>query len=195
MAPIAAIIMIGMILAMAANVLTPVIAVLTAAALMVVSGCLRSIEDAYKSINWQSVVLIAAMMPMSTALQKTGITTHFSIFLNEYLGSFGPLALLAGIYFATSTITLFISNTATAVLFAPIALNVALQAGVSPYPFCMAVTVAASMCFMSPFSTPPNVMVMAPGRYAFIDYIKVGGPMQLIMGIIMVFALPLIFPF
>jgi di/tricarboxylate transporter len=195
MAPVAAIIMIGMIVAMATNLVTPVIAVLTAAILMIVSGCLRDIEEAYKSVSWQSVVLIAAMMPISTALQKTGATTYFSTFLNEYLGSFGPFVLLTGVYFTTSILTLFISNTATAVLFAPIAFNAALQAGISPYPFCMAVTVAASMCFMSPFSTPPNVMVMAPGRYTFIDYIKVGGPMQLIVGIVIVFVLPLIFPF
>ncbi|MFV0364529.1 MAG: SLC13 family permease, partial [Suipraeoptans sp.] len=106
-----------------------------------------------------------------------------------------PYALLAGIYFCTSLLTMFISNTATAVLFTPIALKAALGMGVSPYPFLFAVAVAASMCFASPFSTPPNALVMTAGRYTFMDYIKVGLPLQLIMGIVMILALPLLFPF
>lgn len=102
---------------------------------------------------------------------------------------------MAGIYFTTSLMTMFISNTVTAVLMAPIALQSALQVGVSPVPFLFAVTVAASMCFASPFSTPPNALVMPAGQYTFMDYIKVGLPLQIIMGVVMVFALPLLFPF
>lgn len=105
------------------------------------------------------------------------------------------MVLLAVIYFSTSILTLVISNTATAVLFAPIALQTALQAGVSPYPFLLAVSVAASMCFATPFSTPPNALVMSAGKYTFADYLKVGLPLQVIMGIVMVFVLPLLFPF
>ncbi len=111
------------------------------------------------------------------------------------LGTYGPIFLLAGIYFGTSLLTLFISNTATAVLFAPIAMYAAIEMEISPYPFLFAVTVAASMCFASPFSTPPNALVMSAGRYTFMDYVKVGLPLQIIMGIIMVLVLPLIFPF
>ena len=111
------------------------------------------------------------------------------------LGQYGPLALLAGIYFTTSLMTMFISNTATAVLLAPIALASAIEIGVSPYPFLFAVSVGASMCFASPFSTPPNALVMPAGQYTFADYIKVGLPLQIIMGIVMVFVLPLLFPF
>ena len=111
------------------------------------------------------------------------------------LGEYGPLALLAGIYFTTSLMTMFISNTATAVLLAPIAMQSAVSLGVSPYPYLFAVTVAASMCFASPFSTPPNALVMPAGRYTFMDYVKVGLPLQIIMGIVMIFVLPLIFPF
>ena len=111
------------------------------------------------------------------------------------LGGYGPLVLLAGIYFTTSLLTMFISNTATAVLLAPIAMQSAIDTGVSPYPFLFAVTVAASMCFASPFSTPPNALVMSAGKYTFMDYIKVGFPLQLIMGVVMVFILPLLFPF
>ena len=90
------------------------------------------------------------------------------------MGGYGPLALMAGIYFTTSLMTMFISNTATAVLLAPIAMQSALQIGVSPYPFLFAVAVGASMCFASPFSTPPNALVMPAGQYTFMDYVKVG---------------------
>ena len=103
--------------------------------------------------------------------------------------------MLAGVYFATSLMTMFISNTVTAVLMAPIALHSALQIGVSPVPYLFAVTVAASMCFASPFSTPPNALVMPADQYTFMDYIKVGLPLQIIMGLVMIAVLPLLFPF
>ena len=97
----------------------PVAAVIVAALLMVLTGCLRNVEDAYKTINWESIVLIAAMLPMSLALEKTGASAMISSGLVSYLGDFGPIILLAGIYFTTSLLTVFISNTATAVLLAP----------------------------------------------------------------------------
>ena len=194
-APLAAAIMIAMILVMAFNLLPTVTAVATAGILMIASGCLRNMEEAYSSINWSSIVLIAAMIPMSTAFDKTGITALISDWLTNGLGDIGPHALLAVIYFITSLITMFLSNTATAVLFAPIAMKAALGMGVSPYPFLFAVAVSASMCFASPFSTPPNALVMSAGHYKFGDYIKVGLPLQIIMGIVMIFVLPLLFPF
>ena len=166
-----------------------------AAILMVLTGCFRNVEDAYKTINWESIVLIAAMLPMSLALEKTGASNLISEKLVSGLGDYGPLVLMAGIYFTTSLLTMFISNTATAVLVAPIALQSALAIGVSPYPFLLAVTVGASMCFASPFSTPPNALVMSAGKYTFMDYVKVGMPLQIIMGIVMIFILPLLFPF
>jgi di/tricarboxylate transporter len=106
-----------------------------------------------------------------------------------------PLLLLGIIYAATSVMTIFISNTVTAMLMAPIALQCAEGIGVSPVPFMFAVTVAASMCFASPFSTPPNALVMSAGQYSFKDYLKVGLPLQVIMGVVMVLVLPLLFPF
>ena len=162
---------------------------------MVLTGCFRNVEDAYKTINWESIVLIAAMLPMSLALEKTGASTLVSNSLVDGLGGYGPYVLLAGVYFTTSLLTMFISNTATAVLLAPISMSAAIGVGVSPYPFLFAVAVGASMCFASPFSTPPNALVMNAGKYTFMDYIKVGLPLQLIMGIIMIFILPLVFPF
>ena len=196
-APVAALIMVLMIAAMVFDFIPipPVAAVMIAGILMVLTGCFRNVEEAYKTINWESVVLIAAMLPMSLALEKTGASNLISEKLVSGLGDYGPLVLMAGIYFTTSLLTMFISNTATAVLVAPIALQSAIAINVSPYPFLLAVTVGASMCFASPFSTPPNALVMSAGKYTFMDYVKVGLPLQIVMGIVMVFILPLLFPF
>lgn len=196
-APVAAAIMLLMIAMMVFDFIpvAPVTAVIIAGLLTVFAGCFRNVEAAYKTINWESIVLIAAMMPMSTALEKTGASALVSQGLVESLGLMGPTALLAGIYFTTSLMTMFISNTATAVLMAPIALVAAQQVGVSPYSFLFAVTLGASMCFASPFSTPPNALVMKAGGYTFMDYVKVGLPLQIIIGIVMTFVLPLLFPY
>lgn len=196
-APVAAAIMLLMIVMMVFDFIpiAPVVAVVSAALLMVFAGCFRSVDAAYKTINWESVMLIASMMPMSIALEKTGVSQIVSENLVRSLGALGPYALLAGMYFTTSLMTMFISNTATAVLMAPIALTAAQQIGVSPYSFMFAVTLGASMCFASPFSTPPNALVMKAGRYTFMDYIIVGLPLQIIIGIVMTIILPLLFPF
>ena len=196
-APVAAAIMLLMIAMMVFDFIpvAPVTAVIIAGLLTVFAGCFRNVEAAYKTINWESIVLIAAMMPMSTALEKTGASALVSQTLVASLGAMGPTALLAGIYFTTSLMTMFISNTATAVLMAPIALVAAQQVGVSPYSFLFAVTLGASMCFASPFSTPPNALVMKAGGYSFMDYVKVGLPLQIIIGVVMTFVLPLLFPY
>ena len=196
-APIAAAIMIAMIVMMVVEGIpvAPVTSVLLAAVLMVITGCVRSVEAAYKTINWQTIVLFAAMLPMSIALEKTGVSEMISNGIVTGLGGSGPRLLLAGIYAATSVMTIFISNTVTAVLMAPIALQCAMQIGISPVPFMFAVTVAASMCFASPFSTPPNALVMSAGQYTFMDYVKVGLPLQVLMGVVMVLVLPMFFPF
>lgn len=196
-APLAAAIMLLMIMTMVFDFIpvAPVTAVMMAGLLMVITGCIRSVEAAYKTINWESIVLIAAMLPMSVALEKTGASAMVASLLADNLGQASPYALLAGVYFTTSLLTMFISNTATAVLMSPIALTSAATVGVSPYPMLFAVTLGASMCFASPFSTPPNALVMQAGGYSFMDYIKVGLPLQIIMGLVMVGVLPLIFPF
>lgn len=196
-APIAAIIMIAMVCFMMFDFIPiqPVTAVMLAAVMMILSGALRNVEAAYKTINWESIVLIAAMLPMALALEKTGVSKLVSENLVSQLGEYSPYVLLAGIYFTTSLMTMFISNTATAVLLAPIALQSAQAMEIAPQSFLFAVAVASSMCFASPFSTPPNALVMSAGRYSFSDYVKVGLPLQIIMGIVMIFILPLLFPF
>lgn len=196
-APVAALIMLLMVMAMAFDFIpvAPVTAVMLAAVAMVFSGCLRGVEEAYKTINWENIILFGAMLPMSTALEKTGASSLVSAGLIELVGQNSPYVLLAAIYVATSLLTFFISNTVTAVLMAPIALSAASAQGVSAVPMLMAVTVAASMCFASPFSTPPNALVMSAGGYKPVDYVRVGLPLQVIIGLIMVVALPWIYGF
>lgn len=171
------------------------VSVLIATVLVILGGCFRSAKDAYNTINWDSVVLFACMMPLATAMENTGLSSLISDGLVHSLGSMGPYAVLAGILLGTSILTMFISNTATAILFAPIAIAAAQMLEVNPMPFLIGVTIAASMCFASPFSTPPNAMVMSVGKYSFKDYIKVGLPLQVVILIVMVVALPLIYPF
>lgn len=196
-APVAGLIMLLMVAAMAFDFIpvAPVTAVMLAAVAMVLTGCLRSVEAAYKTINWESIVLFGSMLPMSTALEKTGASEMISGSLVDVFGGGGPYVLLAAIYLATSLMTFFISNTVTAVLMAPISLSAASALGVSAVPFLVAVAVSASMCFASPFSTPPNALVMSAGSYKPIDYLKVGLPLQLVMALVMILVLPLIFPF
>ncbi len=196
-APLAAAILVLMVLLMVFDFIpiAPVTAVTIAAILMIVTGCVRSMEAAYKSISWQTVVLCAAMMPMSFALEKTGISTAISGWLAVTLGSHSPLMVLAGIYIATSVMTFFLSNTVTTVLMSTISLQTAVTLGVNPMPFMLAVCIAANMSFSSTFSTPPNALVMPAGQYTALDFIKVGLPLQIIIGVVMVFVLPLVFPF
>lgn len=194
-APIAAGVMLLMIVLLVTELVPAVAAIMISACLMVLLGCVRNMEEAYNTVNWSSVVLIGGMIPMSVALEKTGATRLLSEGLIGFLGDYGPMALLAGIYFATSAMTLFLSNTTCAVLLAPIALSTALQMDLSPYPFLFAVAIGAGMCFAVPFSTPPNAMVMAAGNYKFMHYIKVGLPLQLVIGIAMLLVIPLLWPF
>ena len=189
--PVAAVIIFLMILAMIFNWLPPVMAVLVADILLILTRCFRS---AIGTISWESVILFAAMIPLATAMDNTGLSSMISGGIVSGLGTYGPYAVLAGIMLGTQLLTTFISNTATAVLFAPIALQAASALGVSPVPFMIGVSVAASMCFMSPFATPPNAMVMSVGKYSFMDYVRVGLPLQVIVIVAMVWLLPLFYP-
>ena len=192
--PVAAVIIFLMILAMILDWLPPVMAVLIADILLILTRCFRSVKDAIGTISWVSVILFAAMIPLATAMDNTGLSAMISGGIVSGLGTYGPYAVLAGIMLGTQVLTMFISNTATAVLFAPIALQAASALGVSPIPFMIGVSVAASMCFMSPFSTPPNAMVMSVGKYSFMDYVRVGLPLQVVVIAAMVWLLPLFYP-
>lgn len=197
-APLAAGIMIAMVLLMvfADQIgIPPVTTVVVAGLLMVLLGCVRSVDTAYKMIGWESIVLIAAMMSMSSALSSTGISDFIATNVVQGLQAQGPWAVLIGVYIVTSLLSTFISNSATAILVAPIAWSAAQQLGVSPTPFMMAAAIAASAVFALPISTPPNAMVMNAGRYTFMDYVKVGVPLQIAMGIVAILIIPLLFPF
>ncbi|WP_419393820.1 SLC13 family permease [Cytobacillus praedii] len=194
-APIAGGIMLLMIAMMILEVFPTVISVLIGAVLMILTGCLRNMDDAYGHLNWESIVLIACMLPVATALEKTGGMVVLSEGIIDVAGGYGPLGVLAGIYLITMVFGQFISNTATAVLFAPIAMNAAMNIGVSPYPFLITVAAAASMAFATPVASPTNAMVMTAGGYKFSDFLKIGIPLQIVMFIVMMVIIPLFFPF
>lgn len=193
-APLAGGIMLLMILLMMFEVFSAVISVLIAAVLMILTGCVRNMDDAYSRINWESIVLIAAMLPMATALDKTGGMTILSEGIVQSLGGFGAMGVLAGIYFLAMTFSQFISNTATTVLFAPIAFNAAMSLDVNPATMLIAVAVSANMALATPVASPTNALVMTAGGYKFMDFVRVGVPLQILMMIVMMVIIPLFFP-
>ena len=193
-APIAALIMLLMLAGMVGEVLPLTTTSMLAALLMILTGCL-TIDEAYGFIDWKSIVLVAGMLPMSTALEKVGLVNLAAETLTNTLGTLGPIWVLGGLFLATSLFTQVLSNTATAVLIAPLALAAAYNLGVQPQAFLMAVGLAASMAFASPVASPVNTLVMGAGNYRFSDYIKIGAPMLLIGLVIAMLALPLLWPF
>ncbi|WP_332647780.1 SLC13 family permease [Lysinibacillus sp. 54212] len=192
---VAGVIMLFVVGLMVFEVFDAVISVLIGAVLMLVTGCLRNMDDAYSKMNFESIVLVAAMLPMATALEKTGGMTILSNAIIDVLGDFGPYGVLMGIYALTVIFGQFISNTATAVLFAPIAMSSALTMDANPYTFMIAVAAAAGMAFATPIASPTNSLVLTAGGYKFIDFVKVGVPLQIIMFIVMMIAIPILFPF
>lgn len=161
--------------------------------LMGALGCIDMVS-AYKSINWKTLVLIAGMLPFSLALQRTGGVDLAADGLMQIAGGSGQYVILGALFAITALLGLFISNTATAVLMAPVAIAVAKDMGASPYPFAMIVALAASTAFMTPISSPVNTLVVAPGRYSFGDFVKVGTPFGLICMIVCVFMVPWLLP-
>ena len=153
------------------------------------------IAKAYKGISWTSVVMIAAMIPMGIALQKTGTAQLIANGLVTYLGSIHPIFLLGGIFLLTTTFSQVINNSATAVLMAPIAILAASSLQISPEPFMIAVAISASTAFLTPVGTTTNAMVMTAGNYKFMDYLKVGAPLLILFFIITLVLVPIIWPF
>lgn len=193
-APIALLIMLGMLILIVLNITAISTASIFAALLMVLTGCL-TMDEAYDVIDWKSIVLIAGMLPMATALESVGLIDNIARTITNTLGDAGPLVVLGSLFLLTSTFTQVLSNTATTVIIAPIGLAIAIQLGVEPYAFLMAIAIAASMAFASPVASPVNTLVMGAGHYKFTDYMKIGIPLILIMMVITVIVLPFIFPF
>jgi len=192
-APAALAILAGLLVTMTFGLLPNAIAVLTAAVAMVLSGAL-SMEGAYRAIHWESVVLIAAILPMSTALQVSGGLDAVVGGLVGALGGAGPLVVMAALFVLTSAFSQVISNTATTVLLAPVAFAAARDLGVSPEAMLMAIAVAASTAFATPVASPVNALVLTSGRYRFGDFVRVGLPIVVLMLIATLLVVPVFFP-
>ncbi|CAI0921800.1 SLC13 family permease [Serratia quinivorans] len=170
------------------------IAALIACLLMGKFRCI-DMESAYKSIHWPSIILIVGMMPFAQALQKTGGVDLIVRGLMDVAGDAGPRVMLVCLFALCATIGLFISNTATAVLMAPIAIAAAREMGVSPYPFAMIIAIAASAAFMTPVSSPVNTLVLGPGNYKFGDFVRIGVPFTLLVMLVSVIIVPWLYAF
>lgn len=192
-APVAVAILLGVLIVTAAGWLHVSAAMFIGALLMVLSGTL-TMDEAYRSIDWQSVFLIAGMLPLGLAMQTTGTAQLLADQIVALVGDWGPLAVMMGIYLVTGLLTEVISNAAAAVLAVPIAIDAALSLGANPHAFVMATVIAASTSFLMPIGHQVNVLVFGPGGYRFADYAKVGIWLNLLLFILTALVLPLIWP-
>jgi len=193
LAPVAVGIVIAMVVVMALGLLPNAATALLAALAMIATRCVR-LDTVYRIIGWKTLVLIAGMLPLATALTKTGATVLMANGLVAGLGSLGPLAMLAMLFLVTALVGLFISNSATAVLIAPIAIEAAKALHVSPHAFAMTVAIACCAAFVTPVSSAVNMLVVEPGRYAFTDFVKVGLPLLLLTMLVTVGLVAIIYP-
>ncbi len=187
-------ILIAMVLALALNLVPSAVAGLVAAVAMVVIGVL-SVDQAYRSVNWTTVILVGAMTPLSAAMAETGAAQLLADKLVGVVGEAGPYALLAGLFLLTAVLGQLISNTATALIIIPIAVAAALELGISPRPVMMSVCVAAAASFLTPVATPVNLMIMGPGGYKFGDYWKIGIVCMAWFFVMAVFFVPMVWGF
>jgi di/tricarboxylate transporter len=192
-APFALFVLIGIIISMATGIVPNVIAALAGCLLLGLFRCTDG-PSAYRSIHWQTLVLIVGMMPFAVALQKTGGIDLVAMGVIKVLGGLGLHVLLGGLFMITAVVGLFISNTATTILMAPVALTVASELDASPYPFAMIVALAASAAFMTPVSSPVNALVVVPGNYQFFDFVRVGVPFAIIVMFASVALVPWLLP-
>jgi di/tricarboxylate transporter len=192
--PVALTILVAMVLLTMFNIVPLVTAVLMAALAAVFTRCL-TMEDAYRAIHWSSLVLVAGMLPLADALDKTGGTRLIVDALMSTVGDASPYVMMSVIFFLTAGLGLVLSNTASAVLVAPIAIYTAAALEVSPFPFAVAVLIAASAAYSTPVSTPVVTLVVDPGRYKFTDFVKVGVPLLFLTYLATLLVAPLIFPF
>ena len=192
--PVALVILAAMVLLTVFDVVPLVAAVLLASLAAIVTRCL-TMEDAYRAIHWSSLVLVAGMLPLADALQKTGGSQLVVDVLMSAVGDASPYMMLTVLFFLTAGLGLVLSNTASAVLVAPIAIYAASLLGVSPYPFAVAVLIAASAAYSTPVSTPVVTLVVDPGKYKFTDFLKLGIPLLALTYIVTLFVAPLVFPF
>ena len=187
-------IFLGIVLLAAFKYFSIVEAAVLGTGLMLLTGCLR-LRDLYTHLSWQTVIMLACLIPLGTAVSNTGLANLIAGLLVELLRSWGPTAVLSGIYLLTSILTSIMSNNATAVLMVPVSLSVALQLQVDPKPFIMAVMFAASASFMTPIGYQTNLFIFGPGGYKFIDFVKVGTPLSILFWLMASFLIPAFWPF
>jgi len=187
-------VLVVMVAFLATGAIPAVVAGLLAAGAMILLRVV-SIERAYSQINWTTVILVAAMIPVSTAMQVSGAADQVARALVEAVGGAGPYLLLLAIAGLTAVLGQLISNMATAIIVIPIALSAAHELGISPQPVLMCVTVAAAASFLTPVATPVNLMVMEPGGYRFGDYWKLGLPLLLFFVVVATFLVPVFWHF
>jgi len=192
-APLASLIMLGVITAVLVGWLPISVAAILGASLMVLSGCLN-MEQAYRAIDWRAVFLIAGMLPLGIAMQETGTAEYLATKVMAGLGEYGPWPVIMGLYAITALGTMIIPTAALVVLMSPIVLSACGEMGIMPHTAMMAVAMAASASFTSPISHPANILVMGPGGYRFSDYIKLGAPLTLVIFVAVMLLLPIFWP-
>ena len=159
---------------------------------MIGSGCM-TMREAFRSVDWTTIFLFAGMLSMSAAMDKSGAAAIVANAVVKMVSD--PWMLMLVCCAMTAIITNFMSNTATAALMAPLAMPIAMASGISPLPIIMGIAMSASCCFLTPIATPPNTIVLGPGRYSFTDYVKAGWPLQMLSLILCVLLIPVIWPF
>ena len=192
-APLAALIMLAVVVTVMLGKAPIAIAAVIGGTVMVLVGCL-SMEQAYRAIDWRAIFLIAGMLPLGTAMQSTGAAEFLADQVVLLLGDAGPWPVIMGLYILTAMATMIIPTAALVVLMAPIVLSAMADLGLAPETAMMAVAMAASASFTSPISHPANILVMGPGGYRFVDYLKVGVPLTIVVFITVMVLLPMLWP-
>jgi di/tricarboxylate transporter len=193
-APVAGMIMSAVIISVLFGVLPIAIAAVAGATLIVLTGCM-SMEEAYRSIEWRPVFLIAGMLPLGTAMHETGAAAFLAERMVAIAGQFGPWGIILGLYLITAMATTIVPTAALVVLMAPIVIKTSTEMGISPHAGMMAIAMAASASFTSPISHPANILVMGPGGYRFTDYVKLGVPLAMVVLLVVMIVLPIFWPF
>jgi len=192
-APLAAFIMLCVVLSVMAGYAHIAVAAVVGGSVMVLTGCL-TMEHAYRAIDWRAIFLIAGMLPLGTAMQDTGAASFLADQVMLLLGDAGPWPVIMGLYVLTAMATMIIPTAALVVLMSPIVFSAMADMGLRPETAMMAIAMAASASFTSPISHPANILVMGPGGYRFVDYIKVGVPLTIIVFITVMVLLPMLWP-
>jgi di/tricarboxylate transporter len=191
---IALLILVLVVASSALNLLPIVVAAMGGCAAMVLTGCLKA-DEVYASVDWKVILMLGGLLPLGIALESTGAAKIFADFVIQYLGGLGPWVLMSALYLATSILTEVMSNSATAVLLAPIAISAANAMGVDSRPFLVAVTMAASSSFMTPVGYQTNTLIYGPGQYKFNDFLRVGTPLNILFWVLATWYIPQFWPF